>query len=301
MSFRYKDKEVTTKNYKDIFGSYPVDILDEIRLAIADNTEIARYIDICGTDSYKLNQLRLAIREGVEKEFLNPAMTGRTLYLIRQGLSMCMDMTQILRYVNRRGLLIDADSVELIAEFMVIGTDVSMINFNYVRKDCIKLICTGLYKGYPMWVCIGENINLEKHKLKSLMTGMQLGIDIHPFIDNNWTVDQMDLLFASADKVDINELLGHISEKFPVESLRTIIDLKSKDLSVNRLFTVDEDGYPVYSQYQMESLGKAIESGTISEDMYNSSLSDMAIEEMHEARLKKKKRKLKASLTGLNV
>ena len=92
MSFRYKDKEVTTKNYKDIFGSYPVDILDEIRLAIADNTEIARYIDICGTDSYKLNQLRLAIREGVEKEFLNPAMTGRTLYLIRQGLSMCMDV-----------------------------------------------------------------------------------------------------------------------------------------------------------------------------------------------------------------
>ena len=44
----------------------------------------------------------------------------------------------------------------------------------------------------------------------------------------------------------------------------------------------------------MEELGKAIEDNTITNEMYNPSLSDMEIAEMHEKLLKK--RKLSASV-----
>ena len=63
MSFRFGPKIITLDNYKEVFKVCSPDILDEIRLAILDDVPIGQYIQLCGQDYYKLNQIRKAIRE----------------------------------------------------------------------------------------------------------------------------------------------------------------------------------------------------------------------------------------------
>ena len=108
MGFRYKNTLVTLENYKTIYKDCSVDILDEIRSAILDDTPIASYINECGTDSYKLGQIRMGIREMLPLGLLNPLLTGRTLYLIRQSYKVGFDLEPLFRYIEDDKLLLKA-------------------------------------------------------------------------------------------------------------------------------------------------------------------------------------------------
>ena len=46
MSFKYQMELVTMDNYREIFSGSTVDILDEIRSAVLDDTPIANFINL---------------------------------------------------------------------------------------------------------------------------------------------------------------------------------------------------------------------------------------------------------------
>lgn len=296
MGFRFKSQTVTLENYRQIFNVCPPDILDEIRSAILDDTAIASYIKPCGIDSYKLGQIRMAIRELIPKEYLNPRFTGRTIYLIRQGINKGFDMSAILKYANIKGLLLDAETIEKLTEYLLIGVDIDSVDFTIVPTNLIDIICKGLYQGFPMWLCIEEGVTLDEGKLHMLKRGLQLGVDIHPFLNGKWTSEQMILLFSYANQVDLNDVLSYINYNFNTDDLQVILDLASNNLPIQSLCVKDESGYPIYNHFQMFAIGEAIKDGTVTKEMYNADLSDIAIDDLHKAELRKKNRKLSASL-----
>lgn len=296
MSFKLKNKMITLDNYKEVFHECTPDILDEIRSAILDDTPIAKFIEPCGVDSYKLGQIRMALRELVPVEYINTKLTGKTIHNIRLGISKGYDMSSLLRYIVKNNLTVDKEVLEELSEFLYLGVDIDKVDFTVVRNDLVHAICQGLLQGYPMWLCIGGSFPLTEKYVGLLKRGMQLEVDIYPFINTEWSEGQLVTIFSHAKTININAFVSYINNKFDKECINTLVELYQKNIPITSLCYVDDTGEPIYNSYQMYELGQAIEDGTITNEMYNAKLSDMEIADLHRRELEKKNRKLSVSL-----
>lgn len=298
MSFQFKEITVTLENYKQIFKNCTPDVLDEIRSAVLDDTPIASFIDECGTDSYKLGQIRIGLREMMPLGFLNTNLTGRTIYLIRQCLKNNISVDDLFVYVDEDKLKLPSGTIEKLAEFVYLGADISMIDFTKVKESKIELVLQGLLYHYPMWLIIDEDYPIPY--MKSLMRGMQLEIDITPFLSGKWSEQQMFLLFSYSKRIDLMDFMSKINEQFDVESLKVLLKLYKENVPITTLCVQDQDGTPIYNSYQIEELGKAIKDKTITHEMYNPLLSDKSMSVLHEKELEKRKPKpKKVRLSGV--
>ena len=296
MSFRYRSQVITLENYRHVFKTCSADVLDEIRSAILDDTEIAQFIKPCGNDSYLLGQLRMAIREMIPVEYLSAKLTGKTVYNIRQGFQKSRDMSAILKYYGVRTIKIDKEVLEKLSEFCLVGTDITRVDFTTVPSELIEVVCKGLYQGYPMWLLLDTENMPDEKTIRILMRGLSAGVDIHPFLSGDWNVDAMLLMFSYAKSVNLNDVLSYINYHFSTDSIKVLLDLASKGIPISNLCVKDLEGIPIYSSYQMYELGKAIEAGVDTPKMFNANLSDFDIAEMREKALADKDKKLSAKL-----
>ena len=296
MSFQFKGRNITLENYREVFKVCPPDILDEIRSAVLDDTQIASFIEPCGTDSYKLGQLRMSVREFLPVEYISTHITGRTMYIIRQGYSKNRDMSELLDYYDSKSVKLKPEIIEDLAEFVYLGVSIEDVDFTKVPEKLIGLVLKGLKQGYPMWLITDNLDGVDESYLKLLMRGMALGVDVHPFIDSKWDTDALILFFSYADKVDLNNFLSYINNKFGVESLNTLLKLGSQGVSIRQLCIKDNDGYPIYNSYQIYELGEALKLGVATPEMFDAKLYDIDIHNMVEKELKKKNRLLHVSL-----
>lgn len=279
MSFRLGSQLITLDNYKEIFRVCSPDILDEIRLAVLDDVPIGQYIQLCGQDYYKLNQIRKAIREMVPSEYLNISFSHKVLKSIREGLQKGYDMSGLLSYANDKGVLIDIKSLEVIADFMSNGINLDMLDFRKVPAQHVELFCKGVLNNYPMWLLLGDKIYSESY-IRLLMRGMQLGLDIHPFLEVEWEEDSLLLLFSFANKVNINDVLTKITSKFPSETLKILLNLISAQYDVDELCKRDKEGYPIFNTFQIDALSNAVYKGTLTREMLNPNLSAKSIQDL---------------------
>lgn len=264
--------ELTLENYKEIFKVCTPDVLDEIRLAILDDTDILAYINPCGNDSYKLGQFRLATREGVSFRYLVSSLSGKAVNKIRACHRMHMDMTQLLRYINGGHIKISNEMFELVASAVSLGADITKVDFTQVKEDTCKVICEGLVRKYPMWLFVGDNLS-EKY-IRTLMRGMDLGIDISPCITNIYSESQLIYIFAHKE---YSNILRYITPKFPLESIKILMRAVEDGLDISELVYRDGDGYPVYSEFQLDALVKALKLrklGVVVDDVFDPKLSD---------------------------
>lgn len=289
MSFRYNHRIIALDNYAQVFGEECTpDVLDEIRSAILDNTPIENYIDLCGDDSYLLGQIRMALREELPEEYLDARLTGKTIYNIRQGFANGRDMHALLWYYPAKALRVDKDVIEILSAFALVGVDVSRVDFTLVPKSLVTTFCRGLYKGYPMWLLTDDASKLPESKVKLLMRGMELGIDIHPFVDGNWEKNVMLMLFSYAKSVDLNMVLSYVNHYFNTQQVKEILDFAVAGVPINRLCVKDHSGIPVYNSYQMHELGEALKVGVDIQAMFNPRLSDYDMAKLRETELAKR-------------
>lgn len=287
MSFKFKNYIVSLENYREIFKDCTPDILDEIRSAILDDTQIGGYIKDCGKDSYKLGQIRMALREFVPPKFLNVKLTARTIYLIRQTVNRNLSADGLMKYVNNKGLMLDADTIEKLAEVVYLGIDISKVDFTTVPKNLVSAFCKGLCKGYPMWLC--NNIKpVSEEYVILLQKGMSLGVDIHPFLNGDWGKEQLRMMFIYADTIDLNEMLKYVTPKFDEETIQVLIDLMQRQIPIIDLAKVDVEGYPIYNPYQIEVLGSALVNKVKNKAIFNPDLSDVEMKRILDDEISKK-------------
>lgn len=297
MSFKHRGILITMNNYFEVFKDFEPDIIDEIRSAVLDDTPISPFIKPCGSDSFKLGQFRMALREYVPKEYLNPKLSGRCVYLIRQCFRSGIDMSSLLPYI-KGSLKLENASIESIIKVLIAGGDIRKVDFTIVPKDNIEIICEGLIKKFPMWLCVSSEGYLTTSFIRQLMKGMQLQVDIHPFLNGKWSEEQLVLILSNARALNVNEFLEYVNYKFSVEHLVEVIDLARDDYDYTLLCLQDEDGSPSFNPYQMVVLSKAIKDDVINEDMYNPNINDMDMEDMYNELLAKKEAERKPVLKG---
>lgn len=290
MSFKHNGVMVTLANYIEVFNGLEPDVLDEIRSAVLDDTPISSFIKDCEDDSYKLGQLRLAIREYIPKDYINPKLSGRCIYLLRQLYRNGFDLGVFEKYIPKRGRpTIENENLEVVLRAALHGADIRKVDFNIVPIENINIICEGLVKRYPMWLCVSPDKNLSNSIIRQLMKGMQLQIDIHPFITGDWTENQIVTILSNATKIDVNELLENINSKFSMEQIMEVIYVARKKLDYTLLCLKERDGTPAFNEYQMSVIGKCLDDDVLTEEIYDPHVSDMEMEDLRLEELEKRK------------
>lgn len=279
MSFRHKGVLISMNNYMEVFKDFEPDILDEIRSAVLDDTPISPFIKVCQSDSYRLGQFRLALREYVPKEYLNPKLSGSCIYLIRQCYKKNIDLKPITQYISG-SLRLDVSSIEHILKVMLLGVDIRKVDFTLVPNDNLKIICEGLAKGYPMWLCISDEGYLTPSFIRQLMKGMQLQVDIHPFLSGKWSEEQLVFILSNAKSININTLLEYVNYKFSIDHLVEIVDIARDGLDFTPMCIQEEDGSPLYNSYQLAIISSAIKEDLLTDEICNPMLSDMEMQDL---------------------
>jgi len=280
MSIKYNDIRVTLDNYKSIFSDCSPDVLDEIRLAILDDTPIIPFIKVCGNDSYKLGQIRLALREMLPLDYLCVNATGKTLYYIRNTYKQSELCSNLLVYIsNNKSCRVLPSTFEVLAEFTYMGTDISRVDFTKIKADLVPIFCKGLKKGYPMWLLQDEQ-DLDEERVNAYMKMLRKGLDIQLLLDEAWSTENLYILLSYADRVNLNDFLSYVTPKFTKDELYELLNAYEKGINISEVCLQDKDGYAVYNCYQMHVLLKAIEEGKFCKELVDPNLSDKAMEDI---------------------
>lgn len=289
MSLQYNGVVLTMHNYEKVLTGLSPDVVDEVRLALWDDTPIDNYISMCKDDSYRLGQLRLMIREYVPTKYVNPYISGQNLHKIRKCINKGVDISQIDRYVDKKKSGLTDEGLGLLLDAIYGGADITSVDFFKVPYSNYNIICEGLKKNYPMWLFQGET--LPEDRIRLLMRGMALGLDVQPLMHPEWDDTQIRTIYLSAKKIDISELLCRITHRFSKECIEEVIYALANKLNVAVITIVDDEGYPLYNEFQMEALNLAMSNGVVTAEMQNPNLSDMDIRDMVTAEIEKVKAK----------
>lgn len=260
MSVVIDGKIATLGNYLELTKKYSADIQDEVRSAILDDTPISPYIKRCKDDSFRLNQIRLAIREYVPSRYISTHLSATNTRWVRKIHSKGYSLKVLDRYVTKSGVLsIPCETLDLVLSAYFDGVNVDSVDFNTVRGDLAGLVCAGLKKGYPMWIVTESPTNPSQDYLRLLMKCMNLNLDIHPFLEGNWDEERVQLIASNASKLEYTVLMKHVNSRFSKEQLEIVIGVAVKYFDFLPLCLKDEDGYPVFNEYQMQVLSEVIE------------------------------------------
>lgn len=277
MSFEYRGKTVTRDNFKEFFSQYSRDTLDEIELAVLHGANIGEYIRDCRDDFDKLREIRKAVEDGVDKRYISTLISSKTMYTIRQGVARGRNMSLLLDYYTATTCRISTDLLDRLAEAVYNGVNISKVDFTRLPVELFDSVIHGLSKGYPMWLILESDVALTPKYVSVLMKALQLGIDIQPFLSEIWDERVLMLLFSNSRNVNISSVVSIITSRFDYDFVQCIIDAVVEGFDVKRVCVHDNAGYPAFNSYQADILIDAIKKGYPYDDIFNTTLSDIAM------------------------
>lgn len=97
----YKGNVLTFDNYKMVLPSgFDTDILDEVRSALMDSLDITPWLDECKDDPYRLQQIRVGMKEGIAYDYFS--LSAGVIRRIRNMLKSGVNMDQLDPWISAR-------------------------------------------------------------------------------------------------------------------------------------------------------------------------------------------------------
>lgn len=305
MSLVYKNKVLTLSNYLRLLSEdFSVDVLDEIRLAIMDNTPLSMsLLDSCKEDSYKLSQYRHYINEYIPSKYLLRGVSGRNLFLIRRCFALGLDLDWICKYQSTGShISISPATLDSLLESYLDGVDVTRIDMSKFPEDCVKGVLSGLEHHYPMWLLEDCSFALTPQYIRALSLTFMFGNDVLPFLSETWDTDVIKLLSSETvsmssglpnnlykDEMTFAYVLRFLTPKFPYSLVKSIVRVAVGGFPIDDLCLVDSEGYPLLSLYQVESLARFIINGVLYDDIKEKlpAVTDVELDDIYEERYSK--------------
>lgn len=144
---KYKGKVVLLDNFRTLFYDYSVDIQDIVRSAVLDGVDISKYVSLCKDNPYRLDQIRLAMKENLPSS-LYRISNGDVIYKIRKLYQRGVNLSGIERQLNS-GSLSD-EYVEYMLSWVAEGINIDSLNLAIIPKGLLETFDYGLRSGFSM-------------------------------------------------------------------------------------------------------------------------------------------------------
>lgn len=256
----FKGSRVTLESLSSQFRGYSLDIQDEVRSMVMDNLDLSKWIDVCKDNPYRLNQIRLGSKEGLDPRFFT-ILDGSVIYRIRSLAATGFNVGELLAYVGvgftkeqwfyiiswaERGLL---DS-----RLALVRTPFSMWGF----------IDKGLRNNLPMWLFTSGKKYSDTF-MHSVLTLMSNGQSAEKFLNSSWKDETLKLLAEFSYRRWFNNIVGFVDYFIPYDFLVSVGELAKEGLIDEDLFEIgyddDSGNYYLYQSYHLDAILRCVMQG----------------------------------------
>ena len=227
----YKGKKLILDSFRTVLSDYSIDVQDVVRSAILDDVDISSYIPSCKDNPYRLDQIRLCIKEGMPDEILR-LYNGSAIYQIRTLKADGVDLTPVVKQLSR-GNLQDTYLLYLLG-WIKDGLNISKLNIAIIPQQLLPTFDYGLRCGFdmskynngrsysPQYISLLLQIEKSKKSVSSLLSG-------------EWALDILEILssFSKTSDSRWENLISNIDSKISKGRLEKLISLEKQGIDVS--------------------------------------------------------------------
>lgn len=239
----YEGKQLILDNFRAILTGYSVDVQDVVRSAILDGVDISQYISQCRNNPYRLDQIRLALKDGVEEDFLGVS-SGEILYRIRGLLKKGADGNILKRYVNK----VNQETLKYLLSWTEDGVAIGNLNLAIIPGDMLEVFDYGLRNGYSMEE-FNTGAKFSAEYVKALLRIKANKKPIETFIKESWdlaVIKQLSVYSAVMNFQTWNRLVKNIDSSTPEDRVIKLIKCVSNGVPIKTINQRGEDGEYIY-------------------------------------------------------
>lgn len=241
----YNGKTLILDNFRKELSGYSVDIQDIVRSAILDGVDISEYIDMCRQNPYRLEQIRLGMKENISNVFFK-VKSGECLYLLRKASSAVRTAVEGKLIENS----LSDELVYLLIDWAESGYNFSNLNISTIPRNLYPMFEKGLQLGLDMKV-FNDARNYSPDYMSYCIQIMNCGKKVDKFLGKDfWNTSVLRCLAAfskvrDTDKWDI--LIEHITPKMSEEKVKMLISCVKSGINISNIskeeWSSEEIGY----------------------------------------------------------
>lgn len=246
---------VTLDNISKVFEGYPLDIRDEVRSMVIDNLDLSDWIDVCSSNPYRLNQIRLATLEGLDPRFFRLS-SGSNIYELRSLANSGFNVEELLSYVGKG---FDSAQWNYIISWAKSGLLDSRLNLVRTPFKMWHYIDEGLKNNLPMWVFTNGKLYSDSY-MHSVITIMSNGYSSKKFLSGRWSDDVLSLLAEFSYRKWFSRIVSRVYNFISYDFLCNLGELAKEGVIDDEFFKIahDNDLNEHYYLYQSDQLGAVL-------------------------------------------
>jgi hypothetical protein len=231
---KFKGTVLLLDNFRSVLSDYSLDIQDVVRSAILDGVDISHYIPLCAEDPYKLDQVRLALKERIPFSDFN-VFGGDHLYAIRQLIRKGYNVEPIVSQITSGRL--SEEYVGYLLSWVSKGIDVRGIKLSLIPKKMLEIFDMHISQGRDIRPFINGQVYSQEYILYC-MSIQSTGKDISVFASKKWNEDVLSYLSSISKDMGTGSwstLMGVISEQDDLNRVTTLVTAYKLKLPLDEL------------------------------------------------------------------
>ena len=255
----YKSRTLILDNFRSVLKDFSVDIQDVVRSAILDGVDIASYVNLCKNNPYKLDQIRMAMKESIPS-VLYDSLSGEQLYIIRQLKVNKYNIDPIVSQVKSGKLA--GCYLDFLISWVTKHVDISGIKISLIPKSMLEI--------FDMHLCQGRNMKpfnngkvYSKDYILYCLSIQEGGKNIDRFVKEDWDeqlLAQLSVYAGNTPDAVWNSVMSVVTNDTGLERTDLLFSVARIGIPLDKITAVSKkDGSPVYDN---ESIQVIIDAST---------------------------------------
>lgn len=239
----FNGEKLILDNFRDVLMEYSVDIQDVVRSAILDDIDITEFIDACADMPYKLDQIRLSLKEKT-KDMCN-LPNGEMIYQVRKLKRRGVDIRQLENQLSNGSL--NEEYINFAISLIGEGISISSLDIAIIPKTLLETFEYGLRSGIDMKPFNNGKAYKPKY-IRYCLQIIQNNKPVSVFLDGEWSLEVLEVLsvFSKVNDYRWNNLMNHIDSEISKVRLDKVVELVKNNINLDTLQT-KESGKYVYA------------------------------------------------------
>lgn len=239
---KYNNKELILDNFRKELCTFSIDVQDIVRSAILDGIDISRYINQCVSNPYRLDQIRLCLKEGISEEYMKIA-SGEVLFRLREMWKKGVNLTPMKTYLS----ITNPDILNYVLSWVEDGVPLEGINPSLIPCELLEVFDFGLRHGYNM-VEFNTGRKFPPEYLRYLLKIRGNNKPVDNFIKYDWDLEvikQLSMLAGASNQYWMR-VVRYIDYTISAERLMPLLRCVDSGMTIRDINKKDEDGNYVY-------------------------------------------------------
>lgn len=231
------------------------DLKDELTIAFLHGLDLTNYLSMSGITFEVLREIRLCLEHEVPLSVIEANLNEEVLRSLRRLYATNRTLESVALdgyFVGGYGALeLEVSTFKTLVGYVLQDVEVEDIDFSIIPVKCVKLILSAKSQGLDVSDLVKIALKNDEDYLEFMVSLQLAGISIVPFLSGDWTEEQVLVVLKSRGIIAPIDLVRlYVNQYFTAGQIEQVVRAIGFGC-VDDVVSVDEDGYPIYNEYQM--------------------------------------------------